>query len=965
MSSVPEHPELLLRERAWLHGLARQLVRSPELADELAHDALSAAVMQASPLHTGPRRWLAAILKKQVAGHRRSEQRRRQREAEATPPAAPPPPFDTVAQFEMQRDVAHAVLALAEPYRTTVLLRFWEGLSPAAIARRMEVPIETVRTRQKRGLAQLRERLDARHGGDRAAWAVPMLTTLWQARSIASVSLTAIVLMTTLQKLLALLGLGVAMLLSAFAAGWFPFAGAPLTTRDDMQPTRTVVAENSAAETVPSPTAIATLANERDVAPAPIADVPFTVRGIVVDDATGLPLGDVAVTLTSWPNKEGDDVTTSTERDGSFALRDPRNPIGKNRNLEVRATDYAMARIRVPLQTEAAAVPEIDVGTLRLVRGTIYSGQVVAPDGRGVADARLLLPRGYGNASGMLEYAEVLGNAEADGRFRLTRPVGPDTEHGNLLFAITPRAIGWCRIEPSAQRREVDDLLIPLRKNGSLAITVHTPDGRPCVGATVRALPRFTPLGYAQGDWRRAVSRNPDIQSRFTGVTQAEGTLLLDKLPIGEGRDPWSGRDQGHSYRLWVEMDGFPTQPLHTVDVDPDALQRVLLQLMAEREVTVHVEVNDDLGKAIEGAVLEAYGDSRSQATSDAAGLATIRMAATQRLRVLAEAPGHRWAEQELDVGASTTEALVQFVLTRTQRLVGQVIDSAGEPVASPSLFLDNRHVGSADADGHFVIEDFPMGPQPLVVALPSGADHSAWIGEQSPGAVDAAHGPVTIVLTRRPGNTDVAIRIVDAISGNPLEIAQARLGLWIEVGGRGGYWITKHLDSKLGVLRGKAAVAGRWRLDVRTFSGQRGSLPFTIAVGQPALDLQLALPMPGTVLGRLQFVDVTPPAKVTLRVAHANIDATSFVQYRYPGTWHVDATSPSVAEQQNVGQPSAGTGDLKLQPALDSSFRLDAADVTDALVFTVFGEGVTGTATVRVMPSQTRELVIEVHAKH
>ena len=80
---------------------------------------------------------------------------------------------------------------------------------------------------------------------------------------------------------------------------------------------------------------------------------------------------------------------------------------------------------------------------------------------------------------------------------------------------------------------------------------------------------------------------------------------------------------------------------------------------------------------------------------------------------------------------------------------------------------------------------------------------------------------------------------------------------------------------------------------------------------------------------------------------------------------WHVDATRVSIATQQNLGQPSAGTGPLQLQPAIDSSFRLDAADVTDDLVFTVFGEGVTGTATVRVMPSQTRELVIEVHAKH
>src|SRR5262245_40455098 len=65
---IPEHPEALLQERAWLGALARQLVLRDQEADELAHEALAAAVLQAAPRSVGPRAWLAAILKKLIAG---------------------------------------------------------------------------------------------------------------------------------------------------------------------------------------------------------------------------------------------------------------------------------------------------------------------------------------------------------------------------------------------------------------------------------------------------------------------------------------------------------------------------------------------------------------------------------------------------------------------------------------------------------------------------------------------------------------------------------------------------------------------------------------------------------------------------------------------------------------------------------------------------------------------------------
>lgn len=51
-----------------------------------------------------------------------------------------------------------------------VLLHFFEGLRPADIARRIDVPAATVRSQLARALDQLRQGLDREHDGDRQAW---------------------------------------------------------------------------------------------------------------------------------------------------------------------------------------------------------------------------------------------------------------------------------------------------------------------------------------------------------------------------------------------------------------------------------------------------------------------------------------------------------------------------------------------------------------------------------------------------------------------------------------------------------------------------------------------------------------------------------------------------------------------------------------------------------------------------
>tara|TARA_R110002072_G_scaffold253748_4_gene412516 strand:- start:424 stop:2748 length:2325 start_codon:yes stop_codon:yes gene_type:complete len=76
---------------------------------------------------------------------------------------------DALERMDTQRLLLEAVRTLEEPVRTTVVRRYFEGLSSAEIARASGVPAGTVRARLKRGLDQLRERLDREHGS-RSSW---------------------------------------------------------------------------------------------------------------------------------------------------------------------------------------------------------------------------------------------------------------------------------------------------------------------------------------------------------------------------------------------------------------------------------------------------------------------------------------------------------------------------------------------------------------------------------------------------------------------------------------------------------------------------------------------------------------------------------------------------------------------------------------------------------------------------
>ena len=160
-------PESLLAHVEWVRRLARALVR-PDEADDVVQQTYAQA-LEAPPPSRNLRGWLGAIARNVVRRGARDAATRSYHETRAFSFGYSFDPVELVARAELHRRVVEAVLALDEPYRSTLVMRFFDDQPADSIARAVGVPVETVRTRVKQGIARLRTRLEKAVGGDDAA----------------------------------------------------------------------------------------------------------------------------------------------------------------------------------------------------------------------------------------------------------------------------------------------------------------------------------------------------------------------------------------------------------------------------------------------------------------------------------------------------------------------------------------------------------------------------------------------------------------------------------------------------------------------------------------------------------------------------------------------------------------------------------------------------------------------------
>ena len=186
-SSTPMDPRALLQHAGFLRSLALRLVRDDAEADDVVQESWLRALKR-PPLDRGSSRaWLARVVTSVVQQRRRAGQRRDHHERAAATPAATGPTADREEQLAQ---LVRAVLGLEQPYRRTILERYFEDLKPSAIAKRHKVPVTTVYSWVKRAHQLLRARLDQESGGDRQHWIAGLAVTLGLPRTTAAATAT-------------------------------------------------------------------------------------------------------------------------------------------------------------------------------------------------------------------------------------------------------------------------------------------------------------------------------------------------------------------------------------------------------------------------------------------------------------------------------------------------------------------------------------------------------------------------------------------------------------------------------------------------------------------------------------------------------------------------------------------------------------------------------------------------------
>ena len=160
-----------------LRRLARRLVADDAQADDLVQEAWLAALDEPPERVRNLNGWLRQVVRNLASRARRREVRRRDVEVLSADEDSVESSARLVDQLSTVRLLRDAVEGLREPYRTVLLERFFEGRSPEEIATRSGASASTVRSQISRGVAQLRDRLDQRHQGERRAWST--LVAAW------------------------------------------------------------------------------------------------------------------------------------------------------------------------------------------------------------------------------------------------------------------------------------------------------------------------------------------------------------------------------------------------------------------------------------------------------------------------------------------------------------------------------------------------------------------------------------------------------------------------------------------------------------------------------------------------------------------------------------------------------------------------------------------------------------------
>lgn len=721
-SGSPFSAEELSQHTGFLRALARGLLADETRAEDLVQDTLVVALERPPRERGSVRAWLATVARRMALNSLRGEGRRRRREESAARSELQPSHAEALDRLELSRVLSELVLELREPYRTTIYLRFYEGLGPKAIASRLSLPVKTVKTRLSRALAELRARLDERSLDHRrwnaalVAIALPPATGTSGAAAVAGWLAGGVAV-----KKLAL----AASLLAFVFLSWLGVRSGVLGSRASSS--RAALPELAPASPSPhsSPVASTEPTSTEQRSPAPAPSESRLTGALIVHltwARTGEPAGGVWLDAicASDPAPRQERFQARTADDGSARFD----------TLFAGKVDLIVDRgFRLEAEVAAGEMREVE---LEVPSGIDIVGSVVAPNGDPVGGAEIWV---LGMKGSWFAW-HPLASSSAHGRFQLW----------NLASSARfgARATGWLPSLtyergdlPSTPNGERQARLVLGEPGGQAAGRVLDPEGRPVEGARVLIGPRGGWSVSSPRDERGEVAEYVPAVTDAAGVFQYPGEVELGLQPAyatARGFPVWSGHVEiREGERAWLEV------PL----AQPARIVGRVLRKDGTAVAGARVVASEEFGG---GWHRDAF--PPSGAKTDADGRFELDWIAPGEQELNAYVPGDArlgkvQAKVRCFAGQSSS---VELTLDRGFTIRGRVVDAERRPLSGWHVFgepfengLVHPRQDKTDEDGSFLLANLGDCPWLLNVGAPGefGIPARGEVPQVLPGAED------------------------------------------------------------------------------------------------------------------------------------------------------------------------------------------------------------------------------------
>ena len=941
--AIEEHE--LLSQLGWVRALARSLILDPDLADDVLQQVCLVALQQApSDASRGPRlrAWLAAVTRSLVRRTARTDFRRHRREQIVASGEAQPSTFDVAARREALRALVDAVASLEEPHFSSVVERYFEGVSVAEIATRHALTEAAVRQRLSRARQQLRARLTRLIDDDPGGWLRSVLPLAPAgaalAREPAGLSihhLGGLVVaksmgVSGLTKALLALGIVVGLLLTG---GWLLSRAderttVPVETASALPDVERLVPDAAAAPTPQRSEPAALLAAGEAAALEPgdvvLSREPLAVSivGRVVDEA-GEPLAGATVELLR-PSTDVSDAlgvrpqdsrilaSTQSDADGRFALParlPPEMHLPQRTKFLEPTFDGPDVLATLPGHAPAlGGVPVEHAGERRI-------GELVLPRGASLTfearDQHGLDPQ---DVTVTVNYEKGLPN-----RIGSKRREPPVRALGGARFLSDSLTAGTARVTIGAAGAApvtVGDVELTLGTTTDLGVlslgagatltgTVRDARGEPLAGAWVLARPAQQKLSSADREYRKA--RPEELVT-----TGADGSFELGSLAAG-------------SCALVVGAPGFASTIVRSTEAPG---LPVVVTLLDAGQVELKF-VDAETGGLLEPQQVQTKhpDDNREIVTLEPSASADGGMVHSLEPRVqswvFVRCPGYplqACVVEAIEPGARRldTLSLAQGCLVR-----GRVVDSEGAPLESRGVLATSGDYQLQTFGAEYSAQTGPDGGFELGPVVPS----EWWTLSAGGGAFGITRQRLAIEAGQREIEVTLRLQVAASVSGRLLDARGNPLGDRIVI------LIEGQLPFDMGV-RALTDVNGRYRFNSLVpgshkviCQGPLAEQSFEVVAGEQAM-IDLIVPASARVSGLVTSAG-EPIVGATVQLFHESFG--DLMRYR---TTTADERGAYAFEELRFGRygvsatPSTGSEspilELALTPGAEAIADLD-----------------------------------------